>query len=273
MKILRNAIIALFAIFALAIFSRDAIIKFSLEKCLRDICGLNISISKFEFGILKPDIRVNNLVIHNPNGFPEKDIMNFPLIYLRYDLKSLFTPKPHLYEINAHLKELNLIRNREGKLNLEALTVAGQKINEINEKLGNKSKDLPEVSIDALKLRIDRVLLNDYSQSPVLRKEFNLNIDRQYRQITDMRKLVLLIVFEAIRNTSIINLVDFNLNALSLLLKRYIPDGIGKAEGIIASAAGTVINKAGDILDKKLNPASEIISGILGVVQESGTNQ
>ena len=74
---------------------------------------------------------------------------------------------------------------------------------------------MPDIQIDLLALKIDRVIYKDYSKggSPKV-KEFNVNIDERYVDITDPQSLGRLIIVKALKNTTIASLANFDIGKL-----------------------------------------------------------
>ncbi len=74
---------------------------------------------------------------------------------------------------------------------------------------------MPELQIDVLELKIGKVIYKDYSKgTPPKVREFNVNIDERFENITNQRTLISLIIVKALKNTVIAHLTNFNLGAL-----------------------------------------------------------
>ena len=103
---------------------------------------------------------------------------------------------------------------------------------------------MPELQIDLLRLKIGKVVYKDYSGSASASiKEFNVNIDESYKNITDPSALVRLLVFKALTKTTIANLINFDMG----LLGESIPNIAGEAVGVAAGAVEKAKETAGKL--------------------------
>ena len=74
---------------------------------------------------------------------------------------------------------------------------------------------MPDIQIDLLELKIDKVIYKDYSKgTPPKEKVFNVKIDEQYENITNPQSFIRLIIFKALKNTTIASLTNFDLGKL-----------------------------------------------------------
>ncbi|MDD5136129.1 MAG: hypothetical protein PHX20_02005 [Candidatus Omnitrophica bacterium] len=214
----------LVVIFILGI-AKDLVIKVAVESGTQIVTGLKLKIGGFRIGMLNTLVDIRNLRILNPAGFKDKNMLNMPEIYVDYDLPAIFKGKVHLTETRINMREFTVVKNEKGKLNLDSLKVvqAQKSGGKTQEKAGGK---VPEIQIDKLRLKIGKVVYKDYSRGgePSV-KEFNVNIDEQYTNITNPYTLVSLIVVKALMNTSIAGLANFDLKGLS-----------GSVSGTLASA-------------------------------------
>ena len=192
------------------VIAKNIIAKSAITAGVKAITGLRLNMESMSVGIFRTFIDINNLKLYNPPEFPEKLMVDMPEIYVDYDLGAFLKKRVHLEELKLNLKELIVVNNEQGKLNLNTLKVVKAKEAQRPPQEAEKVK-MPEIQIDRLDLKIGKVIYKDYSSaSPPTVKEFNVNIDEHYENITDPSSLVNLIVF----NAAIKNLVDFNLGPL-----------------------------------------------------------
>jgi hypothetical protein len=133
--------------------------------------------------------------------------------------------------MDFYLKELNVIRNRQGILNLEYLNIVkGAKSKESG--AGGESRVIP-VRIDKLHLKIGKVFYKDYRDSASAKiTEFEVNLDEGYENIENPYALGALIVAEALNKTAISRMTGFDLRLLDGQLNGIISTGseaMGKA--------------------------------------------
>ena len=205
-------------------FTKDIIIKTFIEKGVETVTGLRLSMQGFKAGIINTFVRIEDLKLFNPRGYKDRIMLKMPEIYVDYDLPAAIKGKVHLKQMRINLEEFVVVKNEAGKLNLDSLKVvqAGKenkktrvKETEVKQAQTKEKERLPEIQIDSLELKIGKVVYKDYSKGGVPSvKEFNINLDERYENVTNPYSLVSLIVVRALANTAIAGLVDFDLQGL-----------------------------------------------------------
>ncbi|MEA3560168.1 MAG: hypothetical protein U9R31_00140 [Candidatus Omnitrophota bacterium] len=224
MKKLLVVLIGVLVLILALSFTKDIIIKTFIEKGVETTTGLRLSMRGFRAGIIDTFVRVEDLELFNPRGYKDRIMLKMPEIYIDYDLPAVIRGKVHLKQMRINLEEFVVVKNEAGKLNLDSLKVvqAGKENKETQAKetgvkqAQTKEKEgLPEIQIDSLELKIGKVVYKDYSKGGVPSvKEFNINLDERYENVTNPYSLVSLIVVRALTNTAIAGLVDFDLQGL-----------------------------------------------------------
>jgi len=217
-KIIIIPAIVLAVLIALFI-GKNMIIKTSVTTGVKAMTGLKLGIRSMNVGVFKSLIGINELQLYNPPGFEDKLMMDLPEIYVDYNLGAIIGGKAHLEEVRLNLKEFLVVKNTKGQLNLDSLRV----VEEAEGKEATKEKDdekkekteMPDIQIDLFTLKIGKVIYKDYSKgSPPNVKEFNVNIDERYENITDPQSFVRLIIVKALKSTTIASLTNFDLGKL-----------------------------------------------------------
>ncbi|MBU0684145.1 MAG: hypothetical protein KJ864_07660, partial [Candidatus Omnitrophica bacterium] len=103
--------------------SKDVIIQVVVEHIVRSVTGLQLKMSKFRLGIVKPVLEISNLRIYNPRGYHDRIMLDMPEVYVNYDLVAIFKKKVHLLEMKINLKELVVVKNVKGEVNLDSLKI------------------------------------------------------------------------------------------------------------------------------------------------------
>jgi uncharacterized protein involved in outer membrane biogenesis len=206
-------------IFVLLLVFKNILIKLAIEKGTKKATGLELTIKSMDVGLLAPKVDITEMRLLNPAGFPDKVMIDIPKFFVSFELASFFKNKAHFKTIELDLKELMVERNRERKLNLDALTAIGQKKQEgkkpVEQKETKKGGKGTQVAIDKLILKIGKVTYKDYSlgETPFA-KTFNLGVNEVYRDVTDLDALVKLVIVRALEGTSIAQLANFDLGSL-----------------------------------------------------------
>jgi len=233
-KPIKIAIIAVAVLMAVSVV-KDLAIKTAVEKGVEAVTGLSLTISGFNVGVLRSAVSIKGLKLHNPKGFTDPVMVNMPEIYVDYDLPAMFGGMIHLKEVRMDLAEFVVVKNRDGKLNLDSLkALTAQKQGKTSQ---DKSGKPMKMRIDLLKLKVGKAVYKDYSAggAPSV-KEFNIGIDDTYTNIDNPNTLVSLIVIKALSGTVIANLANFDVGSLS----SSVTSSLASAQKSMAAAKATV---------------------------------
>ena len=173
------------------------------------IVGAPIRIGVFSIGFITQKVHIRDLKLYNPPGFPNEPLVDFPEIRVDYDVFALLTGKIHLRLVIVNMKEMVVIRNKEGKLNVDSLKV----VQEHKAKAENKGpgppakKESSEMAfqIDKMKLNIEKVIVKDYSQrdQPFI-QAYDLGLkDKTFENIDSIPQMITLIMVQALGPTAI----------------------------------------------------------------------
>ncbi len=235
MKKLYAVVIGVLVVVLLLSLGKDMIIKAAVENGMQIVTGLKLNIQSFKVGVMRSLVGIKGLMLFNPKGYADRIMLNMPEIYVKYNLPDIIKGTVHLEDVRINLKEFTVVKNEKGELNLNSLKVVKE------QKEGKKPKEkqkgkIPPMQIDSLELKIGRVIYKDYSAggAPSVR-EFNVNINEKYSNITNPNTLVALIMVKALANTTIANLTNFNLDGL----EGTVSDTLATAEKMAAGAAVT----------------------------------
>ena len=206
-----------FGILIVLFIGKNMIIKTSVTTGVKAVTGLKLSIRSMNVGVFKSLLGINELQLYNPAGFEDKLMVDLPEIYVDYNLGAIMGGKVHLEEVRLNLKEFIVVKNEAGELNLDSLRVVKEAEGEEATKEDEKQEktEMPDIQIDLLKMKIDKVIYKDYSKgTPPKEKVFNVKIDEQYENITNPQSFIRLIIFKALKNTTIASLTNFDLGKL-----------------------------------------------------------
>ena len=258
--LMKNPLVKLFGALVLAavliLAVKDMIIAASITHLCHKTTGLHLNIGHFKSSLLRSDVEIKDLKLYNPSGYSEKIMFSIPEVYVKYDLGSFFSGKPHLQEVRLHLAELEVEKNKEGKLNLAELKPAGGK-----KPADSKPSNAPTVSIDLLKLQIDKVTYKDFSKPIPFNQDFFLNIDKTYNNIKDVKALVPIIISDALTSQALRSLVNFN---VSDLLQNFQAGGINVADLGLDKISGAFNSGLGQTAQGVVGSVADQIGSIFG---------
>ncbi len=183
-------------------FMKDFLVKTIITSVGSNVVGAPIRIGEFRLGLLTQKVRIGHSKLYNPQGFPNESMIDLPEISVEYDLGSLLSGKLHLKFLVVNLKEMTVIKNKEGKLNVDSLKVVEE---------GKKKSDTKEgpaqmpIQIDVMKLNVERVILKDFSKGDQPSIEvFEVALkDKTFKNITSVEQMITLVMVQAMGPTAI----------------------------------------------------------------------
>lgn len=234
----------LLAVVVLLSLAKNIIVDVSLSNWARSMTGADLRVDSMDIGIIKTRVDIKGLKLFNPPGFPGKLLADMPEVYVDYDLAAFFRRKIHFEEIRLNLKELNVIRNEEGKVNVDSLNLV-QGIKGRHE--STKKDEMPELKIDLLKLKIGKVVFKNYSRglTPII-VEYEVNIDEQFENINDPYQFASILVAKSLTKTPLEQLAEFDLRSLTREANKAWNDALDETK----KATSETVEKAKDTLKK-----------------------
>lgn len=265
-KMLIALAVILAAILVLAA-AKDLIIKTSVENGVEFVTGLKLSMASLRAGIINTVVDIKNLRLFNPAGFLDRTMLVMPEIYVNYNLPAILGGKIHLPEARIAMKEFLVVKNADGKLNIDSLKVV-----QAQKTRAKPAGKAPEIQIDKLTLKIGKVTYKDYTKDPApYVQEFNINLSETYTNIDNPYKLVSLIIVKALMNTTIAQLTNFDLSGLTgnvsdiLSTAQKAMEAVGKAHQVAAEGvkqATTSVKAAQEVAAKTGEAAKETVDAL-----------
>lgn len=256
MKKIVTIILALIIALAVVSLLKDEIIKSVVISSIEKSTGAKASIAGFSLSLLRQTSEIRGFKIYNPKGFAQGLLMDLPYVKVNLDAQALFKKELHLRELTIELQELDLVKNKQGQLNVDALKVSKEPANK-KEQVAQK-KEMP-LTIDVLNLKIGRIVSKDYTQQgEPLVDVYDINIQKSYRNITSVNQLVLLVLTEPMKSAGIRGAKIYSLAALT---------GVGFVPVVVGA---TLFGKASGEETVDFN-YSRVYDAALRVIKRSGT--
>lgn len=238
MKIISKIIVVLIILLGLVVLGRNIITKVAVEKGVEAATGLPLNIKKVDLGLRTTHIGIEGLSLLSPKEFGNEVMFYAPEIFVNYNLGAIVKGKVHLEDIRLDFDRLVIVKNKQGKVNLESLKSKagkGQPSQDAQKKGDAGSKKAPQIQIDHLALKVGKVIYKDYSQGgePVI-KEFAVNISQEINDVTNIQSLLGTIAGKALAKTALTSLVDLDIDALK------VPE---EATGLLKGTAETLKEK------------------------------
>lgn len=252
--------------------AKNVVAKAAIESGVRLITGLTLSLDRMDVGVLNSAVGLWGLKLHNPPGFPDKVMVDLPEIYVHYDLGAFLGGKVHLQEVRLNLRELTVVRDRHGALNLDSLNVVKEsKAAKTGTATPAKKAGGPQIRIDTLELSIGKVVYKDYTGGAPKVQEFAVNVHERYEHITNPYVLGGIIVSRALMRTTIAKLTNFDLGGLQSLAGaqlqqagKLVGDAVTSAQALQAEAVKQFTAPSGLV-----GTAKGTAEGVAGVGKEA----
>jgi len=234
--------IIILAVLVVVVVAKDMFIKVGVETAVKAVTGLPLKIDSLHVGIINSMVDIKGLKVYNPAGFEEKMMVNIPQVFVDYKLGSILKGKMEVTDFKLHLAEFIVVKNKEGKVNLESLKAIQEKA---APKAGAEKPSQPakqmEMQIDNLALKVDKVIYKDYSKGgePSV-KEFNIGIDQTYKDIKNLNAVISIIVVRSLAQTTIANLTNLDLGPLSDAVSGTLKGATDTTKKVIGSTTETL---------------------------------
>ena len=271
-------LIVILVVFAVVVvgfsLAKDAIVKIAVEKGVAAVTGLELRIQRLHLSLLNSSVMIHGLKIYNPPEFPDRLMADIPQIYVACDLPAILKKDIHIKAFKLDMREFVVVKNAKGQLNLNGFKKApGQKAKA--EQASGPTQGLAKIRIDTLELKAGKVLYKDYStgSTPTV-KEFNVNIDERYSNISDPYALIGIIISRTLMNTAVGNLANVDISKLT--------GNISGSFGSVKDIASTVTKitggslpittttaKVNDVADQATKTAGEAAKSVQDMFKSS----
>lgn len=260
-KLILGSLVGSVVLVAAAAFGISLYLERLIERSVKSITGVVIKVSDVRINWLSAKVRVVDLKIFNPPGFPDDPFVTIPEIEIAIDPRSVFHRTVRFKEVRLNLSEATLLKNSENRVNAVVLSerLAADRPGRPAPAEASSGKS---IFIDRLVLSIGTIRYRDIGRGG---KEISLNVnlkDREYRNIEDLKTVVKAVAREIVQQA----MKETFLNHL-LAPSAYLLTGAMPAAVLLQSEQGKKIaEKAGDLLKnagRGLKKAGERMTNLL----------
>ncbi len=215
-KILKWLLLVVLVLVVVIWVGKDAVIKNILADQLQKELGREVTIGSLRLGLWKSSLEIRDFRVMNPPGFGGGEMLAAPEIYVDYSLSSLFSGPPRFSVIRLHISNLQMVQDREGKLNIAGLS---RPKSERPSRSPRREKQEPAESsgggfrIDRLILKVDRGSFRDLADGRT--EEGEIGIDEEFRDIRDTADLINIVMVAIIRNQLFARLTGLDVKSLT----------------------------------------------------------
>jgi hypothetical protein len=255
MKKIHVVVIVIAVVILALIIGKNMVIGSIIKGGIKSLTGLGMSIDKTDVGLVSTRIGLEGIKVYNPPEFADKMMMDMPELYVDYNLFQLLKKKVHLQELRIDLKEFVVVKNKDGKLNLNSLKVVKDTKKEAEAPKEEPAKKT-EFMIDVMKLKIDKVVFKDYTagDKPKI-TEYPIKINEEFTNIDDPKKVANVIIAKAVMNTAIARLTDFDVNALASSAS----DTLKSATKVVGQTAGAAVDTGKKAADSAVKTGKKAV--------------
>ena len=226
--------------------AKNLIISTAVTGTVKAVIGLDLRIEHLNVGLTATRFTVQGLQLLNPPEFAADRLMvDMPELYVDYELGPLLRGQAHLTEVRLNLRELTVVKNARGDVNLNSL----QAVKAGHGQEGGPAKaappaKLPPLQIDQLELHVGKVVYKDYSSGTLQVREFPIDLHERFRNINNPYVLAGVIVSRSLAKTAIAQLVHFDLGSLQSELTRTINNSLVKTVDQVTRGAASQVGEA-----------------------------
>lgn len=185
---IRNFAILLVIVVSAGFVMKDQLLRMAVTAVISKTIGTRVDLGSLSLDPVGSRVRIQDLKIHNPLGFPKGVLADIPDIQINYAGSDFRHRKLHLQRVEVKVKEVVSIKDRNGNFNVDALRIS----------------ELP-IPIDTLVVSIERVVSIDEAQGPKpLVEVYPVNIkEAVYEHLPSADQIVTVIIVQSLQSTAI----------------------------------------------------------------------
>lgn len=186
-KLLRGLIILLLVLLAVVaglLFFKDAMLRKFAESRIRQKTGLDARIGELKLPLGSATIAVRDFRVMNPPGFGTNALIDIPELFVQLDPDEAAARRLRFKVIRFHLRELNVVRAYDKRLNLDA--ISEQLEDRLDASIATNAPALTNLAstgltfggIDKLQLTLGRLRYTDLAQ-PQKSREVRFGVENE----------------------------------------------------------------------------------------------
>jgi len=246
---------------------KNGLLKQIITITASSVTGTKVKIEKFSFGVFKHSIRIRGFKMYHPKGFEKGVMVDVPEISVDYKFLPLLKGRIEVPLVVFDLKELVIVKDKNGNLNVDALKVAQGEEGDLEKKDGatkkkkkkKKKSKKAAMQIDEVILNLGQVVVKDYTvgeKPSVVAHEIGIK-DKVYKNISSAQELAALIMVQAMGPAAMTGAKIYA--AAAILGVGFLPAGI----------AGVLIAKDSGVREFN-SELTKVYEAVLKTIQESG---
>lgn len=230
--------------------------------------GFDATVASLSCNPFTGRLTVRGLVLTNPASFVTGDFLQLREFHAEGDVWSLWSDRISLDELILDVRRIALVRRADGRSNADLFAGSlgfmppspGGAVKPLAPASSSTAAPVPPSSakkfrIRHLSLRVDQLVLADYSGAAPDVKQYDLAVDQHYENVTEPRQIL---VPEVLRRVASEN--------LGPMLAQLVPGDLGRALGYSARAAA----RSGEALMREAGTqATDLLHGLREKLEQS----
>lgn len=162
------------------LYFKDSILRTVTEYNVRRETGMETKIGDFQLGLTSTSLLMKDFQIINPKEFGGSPFFQVPEVYVELDPEKAAQGLLHFKELRFNLAEVNIVKNKDGKLNLDYIQEALEKseVFRKRKKKSPKEEDFKFEAIDRMFLTVRSIKYTDL-QEPANSYKTDLGIQNE----------------------------------------------------------------------------------------------
>ena len=186
-----NLLLFLAILFACLAVAWMILLPFAVTRFVQERTGFGIEIQTFYANPFTANLELRGLVITNPPAFPRKDFVEVSEFRADAQLFSLFSHRPVIDYLVVNMTRITLVKDQRGLINTRAFQeeLAGPSSEPAPPSPPPAAAPAREFLIRRLQVRLDRLVIADYSRGNPDVRELPLNFSHTYENVTSAKQL------------------------------------------------------------------------------------
>jgi len=166
------------------------LLPFAVTRLVQERTGFGIEIQSLYANPFTANLEARGLVVTNPPAFPRKDFIEAREFRVDAQLFSLFGPRPVIDDLVVNVAVVTLVKDQRGLINTRVFQEGlARRPPESSPQSPSPAAPARKFLIRHLQLRLDRLVIADYSRGNPDVRELPLNFSHTYENVTSAKQL------------------------------------------------------------------------------------
>jgi hypothetical protein len=206
--------------------------------------GFDATVQRLYVNPFTASVYISQLKINNPDTFPQNDFVSVNEFKTAVEPSSIFSDRVVVKDAVFDVALIAVIKNAQGQTNIDAFKAGTQPPAPEQPPPGEKNQPAPaekkppkQFLIRHLVVKLDKIIIADYSGSTPNVREIPININRTFTDVTDLKQISV----PLLADLGVAGVGKFANNLLGLV----IPAPILESLGVVTKDAGGILQGTG----------------------------